>query len=128
NMKPTAMSRLTGPVAGDPTTFLQGKLDPSSVFPSSLSDLPLPLLFGCIPLGEVIQAVADLGGSPQKVPKFASEATSQVEALINALVRAYDFVRDIGGHAGALAQAAIDVLKGILEDLLAQAVAQVQAQ
>lgn len=128
NMKPSALSRLTGPVAGDATKFLQGKLDPTSVFPSSISDLPLPLLFGCIPLGEVIQAVADLGGSPQKVPKFASEATSQVEALVNTLVRAYDFVRDIGGHAGALAQAAIDVLKGILKDLLDQAVAQVQAQ
>ncbi|HKX41758.1 MAG TPA: hypothetical protein VJO99_11405 [Burkholderiaceae bacterium] len=128
NLKPSALSRLTGPVAGDATQFLQGKLDPAGVFPSSLSDLPLPLLFGCIPLGEVIQAVADLSGSPQKVPKFASEAATQVESFVNGLVRAYDFVRDIGSHCGSLAQAAIDVLQGILQDLLDQAVSQVQAQ
>ncbi len=128
NMKPSALSRLTGPVAGDASKFLQGELDPTGVFPTSLSDLPLPLLFGCIPLGEVIQAVADLTGSPQKVPKFASEAASQVESLVNALVRAYEFVRDIGSHGGSLAQAAIDVLQGILQDLLDQALSLVQAQ
>jgi hypothetical protein len=128
NLKPSALSRLTGPVAGDATKFLQGKLEPTGVFPSSLSDLPLPLLFGCIPLGEVIQAVADLSGSPQKVPKFASEAATQVESFVNGLIRAYEFVRDVGSHSGALAQAAIDVLNGILQDLLDQAVALVQAQ
>ena len=128
NLKPSALSRLTGPVAGDAAKFLQGKLEPTGVFPSSLSDLPLPLLFGCIPLGEVIQAVADLSGSPQKVPKFASEAATQVESFVNGLIRAYEFVRDVGSHSGALAQAAIDVLNGILQDLLDQAVALVQAQ
>jgi hypothetical protein len=128
NLKPSALSRLTGPVAGDAGKFLQGKLEPTGVFPSSLSDLPLPLLFGCIPLGEVIQAVADLTGSPQKVPKFASEAATQVESFVNGLVRAYEFVRDVGSHSGALAQAAIDVLNGILQDLLDQALALVQAQ
>jgi hypothetical protein len=128
NLKPSALSRLTGPVAGDASKFLQGKLEPAGVFPNSLSDLPLPLLFGCIPLGEVIQAVADLSGSPQKVPKFASEAATQVESFVNGLARAYEFVHDIGSHSGALAQAAIDVLNGILQDLLDQAVALAQAQ
>jgi hypothetical protein len=128
NLKPSALSRLTGPVAGDPAKFLQGKLEPTGVFPSNLSDLPLPLLFGCIPLGEVIQAVTNLSGSPQKVPKFASEAATQVESFVNGLVRAYEFVRDVGSHSGALAQAAIDVLNGILQDLLDQAVALAQAQ
>jgi len=128
NLKPSALSRLTGPVAGDATKFLQGKLEPTSVFPSNLSDLPLPLLFGCIPLGDVIQSLADLSGSPQKVPKFASEAATQVESFVNGLARAYEFVRDVGGHSGALAQAAIDVLQGILNDLLQQAVALAQAQ
>ena len=64
NLKPSALSRLTGPVSGDPTKFLQGKLEPAGVFPTSLSDLPLPLLFGCIPLGEVIEAVAEPGRQP----------------------------------------------------------------
>lgn len=128
NLKPSALSRLTGPVAGDATKFLQGKLEPTGVFPSNLSDLPLPLLFGCIPLGDVIQSLADLSGSPQKVPKFASEAATQVESFVNGLARAYEFVRDVGGHSGSLAQAAVDVLQGIVADLLQQAVALAQAQ
>lgn len=128
NMKPSAISRLTGPVAGDVDKFRQGQLAPESVFPGGLSDLPLPLLFGCIPLGEIIQAIADIGGSPAKAPKFVSEAATQVETFVNDMVRAYEFVRDIGSHGGSIAQAAVDVLQGILQDLLDQAVALVQAQ
>lgn len=128
NLKPSALSRLTGPVAGDAGKFLQGKLEPTGVFPTSLSDLPLPLLFGCIPLGEVIEAVANLADSPHKVPKFASEAATQVESFVNGLVRAFEFVRDVAGHGGTLAQAAIDVLQGIAQDLLDQTLALPAAQ
>ena len=128
NLKPSALSRLTGPVSGDPGEFLKGKLLPSGVFPGNLTDLPLPLLFGCIPLSAVIQELGDLSKSPQKVPKFASEAATQVESFVNGLIRAYEFVRDAGSHSGALAQAAIDVLNGILQDLLDQAQSLAQAQ
>lgn len=122
NIKPSALSRLTGPVTGSVSDFLQGQLKPASAFPSSLGDLPLPLLFGCIPLGAVIEAVADLTGSPQRVPKFASEAASQVEALVNGLLRAQDFVRHLGSQGGSLAQAAQTVILHTLQDLLDQAV------
>lgn len=128
NIKPSALSRLTGPVTGKVDDFVAGKLDPSSAFPSSISDLPLPLLFGCIPLGAVIEAVADLTGSPQRVPKFASEAASQVESFINGLLRAYDFVRNIGSQGGSLADAARKVVLNTLQDLLDQAKTQVAAE
>ena len=121
NMKPTALSRLTGPVAGDVSTFLKGKLDPTGVFPSSLGDLPLPLLFGCIPLGEVIEQVADLTGNPQKIPKFASEASTKVESFFANLSRAYEFIRDTGSLGGTLANGALAVLQGIVADLKQQA-------
>src|SRR5215216_334522 len=67
NLKPSAISRLTGPVTGNVTNFINGTLDGADAFPSSVSDLPLPLLFGCIPLGEVIEAVTGLAGKPEQV-------------------------------------------------------------
>lgn len=119
NLKPSGLSRSLGPVTGPIDKLVSGAdLSGTEMFPSSLSDLPLPLLFGCIPLGEILQAIA--GGS-DKLPKFASEATSKLEAFFNTLARAYAFVQQIGSQSGSLAQAAIDVVKGIADDLLAQA-------
>jgi hypothetical protein len=121
NLKPSAISRLTGPVTGNVSEFVQGNLNASSAFPGSISDLPLPLLFGCIPLGEVIEAVTNLGDTPEKVPKFASEASTQVESFINGLVRLYDFVTRLSDQPGSLAKGAIAAFTNTLEDQLEQA-------
>ncbi|HEU4886634.1 MAG TPA: hypothetical protein VFV49_02025, partial [Thermoanaerobaculia bacterium] len=121
NLKPSAISRLTGPVTGDVGEFIKGNMDASSAFPSSISDLPLPLLFGCIPLGEVIEAVTNLGDTPEKVPNFASEASTQVESFINGLVRLYDFVTRLSDQPGTLAKGAITAFTSTLEDRLEQA-------
>lgn len=126
NLKPSGLSRALGPLTGPIDRYLTGSpLQGTDLFSTDLSDLPLPLLFGCIPLGEVLQAVA--GGS-DKLPRFVSEASSQLEALFNVLTRAYGFVQQIGAQSGSLAQAAIDVVQGILQDLLAQAVTLAAAQ
>jgi hypothetical protein len=126
NLKPTGLSRLTGPVTGAVDKLTSGvSLPGTEMFPSDLSDLPLPLLFGCIPLGEILQAMA--GGS-DKMPKFASEASSKIEAFFNTLARAYGFVQQLGSQSGSIAQAAVDVVKGMLDDLLAQAVSLAAAQ
>lgn len=126
NLKPSGLSRSLGPLTGPIDRYLTGSpLSGTDLFPTTLSDLPLPLLFGCIPLGEVLQAVA---GSSDKLPSFVSEASSQLEALFNVLTRAYGFVQQIGGQSGSLAQAAIDVVLGILQDLLLQAVTLAAAQ
>ena len=129
NMAPQALSRSVGPVSIDPAKFIAGtNLGGTDFFPSSASALPLPLLFGCIPLGEVIQAVSNLGSSPEKIPRFASEASTQLEAFISALVRAFEFVRNLGGQGASVGKAALDVVQGVLDDLLAQAQALVQAE
>lgn len=121
NLKPSALSRLMGPVSGPVDKFVSGAdLSGTEMFPSELSDLPLPLLFGCIPLGEILKAVA--GGS-DKLPSFASEASNKLEAFFNTLTRAYGFVQQLGAQSGSLAQAAVDVIKGMASDLLAQAAA-----
>ena len=128
NIKPAALSRLAGPIMSDPAKFVKGEMPTGAGFPTSLSDLPLPLLFGCIPLGELIEAVADLAGSPDKVPKFASEASTKVESFVNGLVRLYEFVTDIASNPAGIADAAMTAFKATLEDLIKQAKAYAAAQ
>lgn len=129
NLSPKALTRASGPASLDPAKLVSGtNIGGTDLFPTSLSDLPLPLLFGCIPLGEVIQAVANLGNSPDKMPRFASEAATQLESFIGTMVRAFEMVRNLGGQGTSLGKAAVDVLRGILADLQAQAMSLVQAE
>lgn len=129
NLAPKALTRASGPASLDPAKLVSGThIGGTDLFPTSLSDLPLPLLFGCIPLGEVIQAVANLGDSPDKMPRFASEAATQLESFIGTLVRAFEMVRNLGGQGTSLGKAAVDVLQGILADLQAQALSLAQAE
>ncbi|SFJ50386.1 hypothetical protein SAMN04515648_4346 [Phyllobacterium sp. CL33Tsu] len=121
NLTPSALSRLTGPVTGNVSDFMDGKMTGSNAFPATLSDLPLPLLFGCIPLGDVIQAVTNLGDKPEQVPKFASEASTKVESFINGLVRLFEFVTHLADSPGSIADAALEVVRGTLDDLIEQA-------
>ncbi|WP_253958358.1 hypothetical protein [Rhizobium sp. WYJ-E13] len=128
NLKPNALSRFAGPVMGDVGQFIDGKVPAGGGFPTSISDLPLPLLFGCIPLGEVIEAVANLVDSPEKIPKFGSEASTQVESFINGLVRLYAFIEGIASQPSSIGNAAMSAFKASLNDLLAQAKAYAAAQ
>jgi hypothetical protein len=121
NLKPSAVSRLTGPVTGNVGNFINGSLNAADAFPASLSDLPLPLLFGCIPLGDVIGDVPQLAAQTEQIPKFASEASTQVEQFINGLVRLFDVVTRLADRPGRLADAAIVAFKTTLQDLLDQA-------
>ncbi|MDF3939406.1 hypothetical protein [Achromobacter denitrificans] len=127
NLRPTALSRLAGPVSGKVEEFVAGRMSGEDVFPKTLSDLPLPLLFGCIPLGEVIEAVADAAGKPEQVPRFVSEACSQLESLVNDMGRLYGLVADLAQQPGRIAEGALKALRATLEDLLGQAQAYAQA-
>ena len=66
NLKPSAISRLTGPVTGDVAQFINGTDGRrSEAFPTPRSaTCRCRCSFGCIPLGEVIEAVDDLGDTP----------------------------------------------------------------
>ncbi len=121
NLKPSAMSRLSGPVTGTVSNFISGSFTGADAFPGNLSDLPLPLLFGCIPLGEVIEAVTGLAGKPEQIPKFASEASTQVEDFINGLGRLYEFVSKLADQPGRIAEGAIAAAESTLQDLIDQA-------
>lgn len=121
NLVPSAISRLTGPVTGNVDNFIAGQLDAKDAFPASLSGLPLPLLFGCIPLGEVIQTVEGLADKPGQIPKFASEASTQVESFLNGLIRLFELVTKLADQPGRAGEAALAVARQALGDLSEQA-------
>lgn len=120
NLRPSAISRLSGPVTGNVDSFISGKMNGADAFPASITDLPLPLLFGCIPLGEVIQAVSDLADKPGQIPKFASEAATQAESFINDLVRLFDLVARLADQPASIAAGAVAAAQHTLQDLLEQ--------
>ncbi|NYT78410.1 hypothetical protein H0A71_15565 [Alcaligenaceae bacterium] len=120
NLKPSAISRLTGPVSGNVQNFIDGKMDGMDAFPSSLSELPLPYLFGCIPLGAIIESVTNLADTPDRVPKFVSEAATQAESFINDLGRLYGLASGLGDQAGNIAGSAIKAIGHTVEDIIAQ--------
>jgi hypothetical protein len=128
NLKPNALSRFAGPVMGDVGQFIEGKVGDGGGFPTSISDLPLPLLFGCIPLGELIKAVTNLTDTPDRIPKFGSEAANQVESFINTLARLYGFVMELSSKPGSIANGAIAAFKATLADLQLQGQAYAAAQ
>lgn len=124
NLRPSAISRALGPAAGDVTQLLAGKVTPTQFFPDTpAGDLPLPLLFGCIPLSAVIEEVGDLLGNLGKVPKFVSEATTKVESFVNDLLRLYQFVTALAEQPGSLAEAALAGIEQRLVDVVEQAAA-----
>jgi hypothetical protein len=124
NLQPSALSRMTGPIAGDVGTFAQGdQLDPIKFF----HDLS-PLLFGCIPLADVILGVTGLADHPEKLPKFVSEAATKVESLFNDLGRLQQMGNGIGGVIDGLINGLIQAALSSLGDLKDQALALAAAQ
>ena len=131
NLQPSAWSRMAGPVSGLADDFRKGVFNPGSAFPAAagaLGSLPLPLIFGCIPLGAVIETVSDFAGGAAKLPRFVAEGSSKVESFINELTRLYDIVRRLADDPSRIATAAIVVARETLDDLAQQALAFAAAQ
>jgi hypothetical protein len=114
---------------GDVQSFAQTGLVPAGGgFPTSISDLPLPLIFGCIPLAAIIETVSDLTDTPEQIPKFGTEAATQVEGFVNGLVRLIGFVTEIATQPAGIADAALSVFRSTLNDQLQQTTALAAAQ
>lgn len=79
NLAPSGLSRLKGPVSGDLSQVAAGQFKPTDFF-SSLA----PLLFGCIPLGGLIQEISG-GLGFKEMPNFVTEALQEGEALFGQL-------------------------------------------
>ncbi len=124
NLRPSALSRMTGLIAGDVATFAQGdQLDPAKFF----HDLS-PLLFGCIPLADVILGVTGLAAHPERLPKFVSETTTKVESLFGDLERLQELAAGIGGTVDGLINSLVGAALSGLDDLAAQALVLATAQ
>lgn len=130
NLAPSALSRLAGPVMGEAADYISGNLPQGGGFPglNDVTDLPLPLLFGCIPLSDLIQAVSNLSGNTDLVPKFVSEAGTQLETFVGALVRVHGLVSRLASQPAEVARASLQVFSNTLDDILKQAEAHAQGQ
>jgi hypothetical protein len=85
NMNITGLSRVMGPVGGDPKKIAGGEFDPVDFFSGLLSDLS-PKIFGVISLWDIVGPLAsDLINKLDLVPKFVSETLDKVEAFLTRL-------------------------------------------
>ena len=136
NLTPAALSRLAGPVMGDETqlkSFITGTMSAGAGFPNPNPNdvsglptgLPMPLLFGCIPLGALIKP-ADVAG--KGVPKFISEAGSKFDSFFNDLGRLSDLTNNIPAQGLNIVKAAFTAFNDTLLDLIDQAKAYDQTQ
>ena len=102
SLAPTGLSRKKGPVSGDLAQVASGQFKPTDFF-SSLS----PLLFGCIPLGELVKEIAGAAGFDE-MPSFVTEALQEGEALFNNLGQLDKVDEVIVGLVKNAAKAAIE--------------------
>ncbi|MEM9549681.1 MAG: hypothetical protein AAGA05_00815, partial [Pseudomonadota bacterium] len=121
NLRPKALSRFAGPVMSDVEDFISGTMPAGAGFPTAPGDLPLPLLFGCIKLSDVIELVGDITGSPEQVPKFVSEAGTKIESFINVLVRIFNLAHDLANDPIGVVDGLLVAFRSTLDDLIAQA-------
>jgi hypothetical protein len=121
NMQMTHLSRLLGPVSGDAAKMSGGNFDPKDFFAALESTLDKALLFGTIPLTEVLSPVGldDPRNLPQ-LPRFVTEAMTKLDGLIQDAAAAQDLVNkvsqeaaNLGGQAGLISADAAAVAKDL---------------
>ena len=102
NLKPSAISRLTGPVTGNVDQLHQRHARRERMRSRRLvATCRCRCLFGCIPLGEVIERSPDLAGKPEQVPKFASGGEHAGRELHQRpRSRSFDFVSKLADQPG----------------------------
>lgn len=104
NLRPSGISRLAGPITGDVAGFNSGAFDGSQAFSAIVS----PVLFGCIPLGELLNLVHFDAGGIDKLPKFVSEAADALQDFIGALGNTNDLLGQLESMAASAAQSALE--------------------
>lgn len=103
NLMPSGISRLAGPIAGDVTAFNSGTFNGSDALKAIN-----PLLFGCIPLNELLDLVHFDPGSIDKLPKFVSQAADALQDFISGLGQANDLLGQLESMATSAAKSALD--------------------
>jgi hypothetical protein len=92
----TALSRLTGPISGDPTTFANGSFNPVTFLQSAVP----AKLFGVIDLWQLVEEVTGFGpDSLPKLPTFVSQALDAVGVLLADLQRFEQDLQALGSTA-----------------------------
>ena len=128
NLKPAALSRFAGPVMSEVSAFMTGNIAKGAGFPTSdeldgsLSSLPLPLLFGCIPLGAIIKG-AGVDSFKNQIPKFITEAASKVDSFFVDLSKLLELAQETKSQTMNISKGALLAYKETLEDIKLQSLA-----
>ena len=109
NLQLTALSRLLGPVGGDPGLVRGGKFDPKSFFGNALD----PKIFGVIKLSELIPEVPDLQNL-DLVPKFMTEVLAGFETFAQNLDKLQQLIQNPQVPSGTLPQKITDLKNALL--------------
>jgi len=113
NMALAGLSRKMGPVSGNTDTLATGAFKPKEFFPAGGPDIDdmLPLIFGCIPLGAILQAVEDLGSAVglDQVPKFINEIGNKLEEFISRITALVEQGKKYADTAVNTAKGAVEI-------------------
>lgn len=121
SLAPSGLSRKKGPVSGDLAQVAAGQFKPTDFF-SSMA----PLLFGCIPLGELVKEIAGAAGFDE-MPNFVTEALQEGESLFSNLGQLQKVDDVIVGLVKNAAKAAIEQAIQAAFDTVAQQLAVLDA-
>lgn len=117
NMVIGGLSRKMGPVSGEGAkldTIASGQFKPDDFFPGDAPELAdmLPLIFGCIPLGDILVAVGDFADELglDQVPKFMNSIGNEVEAFVSKLTGLYDQARKYVDTAARTGEGVVEII------------------
>lgn len=110
------LSRVLGPIGGakgDLDSIVGGSFDPEKFF-AGMS----PMLFGAIPLWELVGPIVDSFAGSDAVPKFISQTLSPIEGMLSDLNRIYEQLDSWGGaSAGDLMNSLTSAITSITDIL-----------
>lgn len=112
----TALSRLRGPIGGTIADAASATFSPDSFF-DGLPAAALPKLFGCIPLTELVNGIADLtsGSNLEKAPSLITDQINAAQALLQAFQKLISDLQAVGNAADELVSALQTAISAIGE-------------
>ena len=110
----SALSRLTGPIGGDPADAIGAPGSPGTFDPAKFFDGVKAKLFGVVKLTDLLKA---FGFDPSKVPAFIAQSLDAATTLIDNARRLLAAAQQVEAQAGAAATALRTALQTFVTDV-----------
>ncbi|MEA2843976.1 MAG: hypothetical protein QOJ69_1647, partial [Actinomycetota bacterium] len=110
----SALSRLTGPIGGDPATAIGTPGSPGTFDPSQFFEGVKAKLFGVVKLTDLLKAV---GFDASKVPSFVAQTLDAATTLVDNARRLLAAAKEVEAQAGAAATTLKNALQTFVADV-----------